>query len=117
MYKHGHADAQCQVAFMYDQGLGDVCNEQSSASKVLLWYTHAANQHHSHAQYNLGMIYEKRKQNIKAMEWYQRAANQNHANAQYNLSAMHERLIQQSEENNTKEQHLHNNTMAFYLKK
>ena len=70
MYKHGHADAQCQVAFMYDQGLGDVRNAQSSASKVLLWYTHAANQHHSHAQYNLSMIYmyEKRKQNIKAMK-------------------------------------------------
>jgi hypothetical protein len=54
------------------------------------WYTLAAEQGHSYAQNNLGLIYgngDGVPQNYKAaVKWYTRAAEQGNSNAQFNLA-------------------------------
>jgi len=51
--EQGHAEAQYNLAMLYDRGLG-VENDDVEALK---WYRQAAEQGYAKAQYNLGMMY------------------------------------------------------------
>jgi len=51
--EQGNAEAQYNLAMLYDRGLG-VENDDSEALK---WYREAAEQGYAKAQYNLGMMY------------------------------------------------------------
>ncbi|MDQ6960423.1 MAG: tetratricopeptide repeat protein [Mariprofundaceae bacterium] len=51
--ERGNAEAQYNLAMLYDRGLG-VENDDSEALK---WYRQAAEQGYAKAQYNLGMMY------------------------------------------------------------
>ncbi len=51
--EQGNAEAQYNLAMIYDRGIG-VKNDDGEALK---WYRKAAEQGHAKAQYNLGMMY------------------------------------------------------------
>ena len=50
----GDADAQCELAWSYDEGEGVEVDHE----KAFYWYTKAAEQNDATAQYNLGCCYE-----------------------------------------------------------
>ena len=52
--REGHADAQFNVAMMYEQGIGVGKDEQEAVA----WYGESAEQGNSAAQFNLGVLYE-----------------------------------------------------------
>jgi len=85
----GHADAQYNLALMYEHGRG-VTQDDKEAVK---WYRKAAEQAYASAQYNLGVMYEHGRgvpqDDKEAVKWYRKAAEQGYANAQYNLGVMY----------------------------
>ena len=86
--KRGDADAQYNLALVYDFGYDDYI-------KAFEWYKKSAKQGHQAAQYNLALMYEKGvgidKNEKKSVEWYRKSANQDHAGAQNNLGLMYSR--------------------------
>ena len=87
--KHGHANAQCNLGYMYENGRG----VPQDYAKAVEWYRKAAEQGYASAQYNLGVMYANghgvAQDYAKAAEWYRKAAEQGHASAQYNLGDMY----------------------------
>ena len=81
----GHAEAQYQLASLYQQGLGTTQSNEEAA----LWYRRAAEQGVVEAQYTLANMYLLgegiQQDNAMARHWYQQAAAQGHAGAEHNL--------------------------------
>jgi len=79
--RHGHADAQYQLAAMYRSGRGI----KKDHDKAAVWYHKAARQGHVKAQYNLGVLHENgwgvTRNELQAMHWYRLAAAQGHKKA------------------------------------
>ena len=86
--EQGNADAQLELAFMYDGW----SSFNENKAKAFEWGNKAANQGHVYAQVYLGLMYEA-EENIlsykKAFEWYSKAAEQGDADGQYHLSRMY----------------------------
>ena len=82
--EQGNADAQFNLGFMYENGLG-VPQDYAEAVK---WYRNAAEGQAS-AQYNLGNMYREGRgvpqDDAEAAKWYRKAAEQNRASGQENL--------------------------------
>jgi uncharacterized protein len=87
--EQGNANAQSNLAWMYEQGHG-VPQDFKEAMK---WYRSAAEQGFRAAQYNLGVMYSEGRGTPsdfrEALKWYRRAATQGDAKAQYNLGFMY----------------------------
>lgn len=85
----GHAKAQFNLGFMYDNGEGIPANYVEAAR----WYRKSAAQGNVLGQYSLGGMYyrgEGVSQNYKeAMKWFRKAAEQGDAYAQVNLGFMY----------------------------
>ena len=88
--ERGDADAQTNLAIMFENGLG-VPQDYTEAVK---WYQRAAEQGHVGAQNNLGVIYGNGRgvpqDHAEAVKWYQLAAEQGVAQPQDNLGVMYE---------------------------
>ena len=74
--EQGNADAQYNLALMYDNGDGTEPDKQ----KAFYWYTKAAEQGYPKAQYNLAYLYYQgdgiKQDKQKAFYWYTKAAEQ-----------------------------------------
>lgn len=83
--EQGHASAQYNLGWCYDNGYGVVRNE----SEAVKWFYMAAVQNHSEAQFDLGLSCEFglgiSKNKEEAARWYYQAAVQNHVGAQREL--------------------------------
>ena len=95
----GHADAQANLGWLYQMGLGLNRNlEQAS-----LWYHKAAKHGQAVAQNNLGVMYEQglfHTKDIKqAIYLYRRSAENGYRYGQYNLAVQLDSLKQISEAN------------------
>ena len=89
--EQGDAEAQYNLAVMYDMGLGAPKNYSESGK----WYAKAAGQGIAEAQFQLGVRYyehaKKAKDNyVKAFSWFYKAALQGMAEAQYNVALMYQ---------------------------
>jgi TPR repeat protein len=84
--EQGDADAQYNLALVYDFGYKDY-------DQAFKWYRRSALQGNEDAQYNLALMYENGKGVLKdykeAVKWYRKAANQGYAKAQVNLGLMY----------------------------
>ena len=87
----GHADAQFNVALMYERGIGVGKDEK----EAFVWYGKAASQESAAAQFNLGVLYENGRGTkidfAKANEWYRKASVQGDARAMGNLGMLYVR--------------------------
>jgi len=85
--EQGDADAQYNLALVYDFGYDD-------SNKAFEWYKKSANQGNSNAQANLGLMYHNGDgvdiDYKQAMKWYLKAANQENPIAQNNIALMYE---------------------------
>ena len=102
--EQGLPEAQVNLGLMYDRGQGvpqDYAEalkwyrkaaEQGNA-KAVKWCRKAAEQGNAEAQYNLGIMYDKRlgvpQDYAEAVKWYRKAAEQGFAEAQTNLGIMY----------------------------
>jgi hypothetical protein len=70
----GNADAQFNMALMYERGIGVSKDEQES----VVWYQKSAEQGNSNAQFNLAVMYENGRGTTvdyyQAHQWYRKAA-------------------------------------------
>ncbi|MEK6749500.1 MAG: tetratricopeptide repeat protein [Pseudomonadota bacterium] len=86
--EQGHAQAQANLGWIYQQGIGVPADQQAA----LLWLARAAEQGHVVAQNNLGASYENgwgiAQNYLIAAQWYRRAAAAEYGNAQYNLALL-----------------------------
>lgn len=86
----GDADAQFNLAVLYDTGRG----VQQDYVRAALWYRRAADKGHVVAQYNLGNMYAAGqgvpRDDRQAVGWYRRSAEAGYAPAQFNLASMYE---------------------------
>lgn len=95
--ERGHADAQYQLGWAYDDDeyVGGHWKYENAVARDYgiskMWYHKAAEQGHVGAQCNLGCIYYDGKDGVEkpnyetAVKWYRRAADQGDADAQFNL--------------------------------
>ena len=87
--EQGNADAQFNLALMYDNGRGAPENDKTAVK----WFTKAAEQGLAGAQSYLGAMYANGegvpKNDKTAVKWYTLAAEQGNAIAQSNLGAMY----------------------------
>ena len=82
----GYADAQVQLAELYDAGDG-VPRDMDAAIR---WYEKAAKQGHEEAQVALGLHYsEDLNDNLSALDYFLQAADQGNATAQYRLGLIY----------------------------
>ncbi len=85
----GHADSQCNVAIMLEQGIGVEKNE----AQAMEWYGKSALQGNMTARFNLGVMYENGRGTAvnftKANEWYRKAAVQGDTMAIGNLGMLY----------------------------
>jgi TPR repeat protein len=88
--RHGSAEAQFRLGWLYESGFGVEKNDADAAR----WYVFAAKREHAGALYNLGvMLSEGRgvpRDDGKAAEHFRQAAIQGHAKAQYNLGILYQ---------------------------
>ena len=74
--EQGHAQAQCNLAWDYDNG----CGVEEDPTMAVQWYQKAADQGHAQAQFNLGWDYNNgcgiEKDPAMAVYWYRKAAEQ-----------------------------------------
>ena len=86
----GHAEAQFNVAAIYESGLGVRANSE----EAVRWYALAADQGYARAQYNLAIMYADGRgvprDDARAATWLRKAADQGHAKAQYNLAVFYQ---------------------------
>ena len=86
--EQGHAGAQFNLGFVYDEGWGVPQDE----AEAVRWYRKAAAQGHAPAQFNLGHMYADGRGmpqgEVEAVTWYRRAAEQGDARAQNALGFM-----------------------------
>ena len=78
--KQGDADAQCDLGYCYQEGIGVVKNDY----EAIKWYKESARQGNANAQYNLGNFY-KYIDNDEAIKWYKKSARQGNADAREEL--------------------------------
>jgi len=83
--KQGDADAQCDLGYCYQEGIGVVKNDY----EAIKWYKESARQGNANAQYNLGYCYLNgigvKKNYDEAHKWFEKSAKQGNANAQYEM--------------------------------
>lgn len=88
--EYGHSEAQFQLAYCFDVGLG--CNQDYQQARK--WYEKAASAGLSGAQSNLGLLYLNgcgvAKDYKKAVEWFQKAADQGGLSGKSNLAYCYE---------------------------
>jgi len=86
----GHLDAQTNLGYVHEKGLGTEVDFMSAAE----WYKRAAARGYGKAQNNLGTLYYTGrgvdKSVEKAVEWYRKAAAQGNASALNNLGLCYE---------------------------
>ena len=86
----GDAEAQFNLAAMYDQGEGGAPPDEAEAVR---WYRRASEQGHAAAQFNLGNMYADGrgvlKDEVEAVRWFRVPAEQGDAAAQFNLGGMY----------------------------
>ncbi len=86
----GNAAAQFVLGLMYDEGKGDVLQNNTEAVK---WYRLAADQGFALAQCSLGLMYDDGKgvpqDYAEAAKWYRLAADQGYYMAQYDIGYMY----------------------------
>ena len=84
----GDTKAQMSLGTMYLRG-GMGRDDYDAAG----WFQKAAKRGNASAQYNLAIMYEKRRavfrDYAKALNWYRKSASQNYAKAQFGLARMH----------------------------
>lgn len=85
----GSAEAQLQLATLYEHGSGTAQN----LPEAIHWYTQAANQGSAPAQFQLGRIFEEGRGSIKkdlayALSWYEEAARNGFKSAARKLRTM-----------------------------
>ena len=84
----GHAAAQNNLGFMYEEGRGVVRDD----AEAVRWYRKAADQGHTAAQYNLGSMYAEGRgvvrDDAEAVRWFRKAADQGDARAQLALGRL-----------------------------
>jgi len=87
--EEGDADAQYNLALMYDNGQGVELDDVVAFQ----WYTLSAQQGHSSAQYNLASMYQNGRgvaeDDVAALKWYTLSAEQGDIKAQNNLAKMY----------------------------
>jgi len=86
--KQGDKEAQFQLAWKYQHGLG----VQSEMTKAIDWYRKAAEQGDADAQHNLAVLYRKSlpiHNTDLAKKWYEKALKQGKAASAWNLSLMY----------------------------
>ena len=89
--EQGHAQAQCDLGWMYDNGHG----VPKDCTEAMKWFRKAAEQGHAVAQCSLGNMYTDGrgvfvlKDYAEAVKWYRKAADQGYAIAQFNLGVMY----------------------------
>jgi TPR repeat protein len=87
----GNADAQFNMALMYERGIGVSKDEQES----VVWYRKAAEQGNSTAQFNLAVMYENGRGTAvdfhQAHHWYRKASVQGDGLAIGNLGMLYMR--------------------------
>jgi TPR repeat protein len=87
---HGDAEAQFSLGVKFAQG--GAAQDYAQAAQ---WYLKAADQSHSLAQFNLGIMYASGqgvpRDEAKSKVWMQKAADQGDAGAQYNIGMKHHR--------------------------
>jgi TPR repeat protein len=85
----GNADAQFNMALMYERGIGVGKDEQES----VVWYRKSAEQGNSNAQFNLAVMYENGRGTAvdyyQANQWYRKAAVQGDGLAIGNLGMLY----------------------------
>ena len=88
--EQGYADAQCDLGYLYDQGLGVTKNY----TEAVKWYRKAAEQGSKTAQCNLGYMYEEglgvTRNYSEAMKWYRKAADQGYARGEFSVGYLYE---------------------------
>jgi len=88
--RHGSAEAQFRLGWLFENGLGIEKNPIDAAE----WYAQAAAQGYASAQFNLGMMYTDgrgvRRDDITAANYFRMAARQGHAKAAYNLGIFYQ---------------------------
>ncbi|HHR6116971.1 TPA: tetratricopeptide repeat protein [Providencia alcalifaciens] len=86
--KSGDAQAQYQIATLYDVGEG----VEEDEAKAIEWYLKAATQGHSQAQYMMGMMCETSEhlsvESHQALEWFLNSAAQGNSDALGHLEAI-----------------------------
>jgi len=89
---NGNIQSQLQLGEIYSKGI-DFCLPKNN-KEAKKWYTKAANQGSSIAQYNLGLMYKDGEGTSKnyqeSIKWFIKAASQGNLDAQNNLGAMYE---------------------------
>ncbi|MCL2397813.1 MAG: sel1 repeat family protein [Defluviitaleaceae bacterium] len=87
--KHGYAEGQSALGWMYEQGRGVLQDNH----RAILWFYRAAKQGNYTAQFNLGLAYMVGRgvlqDDYRAALWFFRAAVQGFAIAQFNLGWMY----------------------------
>ena len=87
--ERGDAQAQTNLGFMYNQGLGVPENDK----EAVRWWRAAAEQGVVEAQTNLGAMYAHglgvAQNYVEAVRWWRAAAEQGDAQAQFNLGVMY----------------------------
>ena len=93
--EQGHATAQTNLGFRYDNGRG-VPEDDAEAVR---WYRLAAEQGNANAQFILGVMYDSSpsgsgtvrayRRTTRTVRWYRLAAEQGYAEAQFNLGVMY----------------------------
>ena len=88
--EQGHASAQNNLGYMYDNGEGVPEDDR----QAVFWYRKAAEQGNAEAQNNLGAMHATGEgvpeDDRQAVFWYRRAAEQGNAIAQNNLGVMYD---------------------------
>ncbi|KAI9339323.1 hypothetical protein BDR26DRAFT_895893 [Obelidium mucronatum] len=92
--ENGHAEAQSNLAVMYENGRGI----PESVAKAIHWYNLAADKGEIQAQFNLASLYEKGRglaapNYTKAKAYYEKAAKAGHTKAKVRLGVMLEQEI------------------------
>jgi TPR repeat protein len=89
----GHGDAEAQFSLGLRFAGEGVTQDYAQAAQ---WYQKAADQSHSLAQFNLGIMYAAGQgvpcDEAKSMGWMQKAADQGDAGAQYHIGMKHHRV-------------------------
>lgn len=83
--EQGDAEAQYVAALMYQQGRG----VEKDLSQMRYWLEQAAEQGHTKAQYQLGLVSHGDKDYAAALKWLSTAAGQDHGRAQFNLAMLY----------------------------
>ena len=75
--------------------IADEAYDAKDYAKALKYYQYAAEKNDNHAQFRLGVMYDKgygvTQNYAEAVKWYLKAANQGNVSAQYNIGIMYEK--------------------------